>query len=159
MKVRTIILFLLLFLVARSLTAQWEPQTVINQRSIDNSYVSDADGNLDAAEIEQLNQILRQTEAETGVQFAIVVLNEISEKWEIMGFGVELFNTWGIGQKDKDNGLLLLIVKNKHDWRFFSGYGVEGTLPDALLNRLGETYIVPAFRAENYGKGLIDVFR
>lgn len=157
MKVRTIILFLLLFLVARSLTAQWEPQTVINQRSIDNSYVSDADGNLDAAEIEQLNQILRQTEAETGVQFAIVVLNEISEKWEIMGFGVELFNTWGIGQKGKDNGLLLLIVKNKHDWRFFSGYGVEGTLPDALLNRLGETYIVPAFRAENYGKGLIDV--
>jgi uncharacterized protein len=150
-------LAMLLLVFTGSIHAQWEPQTVINQRTIDNSYVSDADGNIDAADIEQINQILEQTEKETGVQFAIVVLNDISEKWEIMGFGVELFNTWGIGQKDKDNGLLLLIVKNTHDWRFFSGYGLEGTLPDAVLNKLGYTYIVPAFQAENYGKGLIDV--
>lgn len=157
MKVRTTLLSLLLFLVVSKIQAQWEPQTVINQRTIDNSYVSDADGNLDATEIAQLNQILQQTENETGVQFAIVVLNEISEKWEIMGFGVELFNNWGIGQKETDKGLLLLIVKNTRDWRFFSGYGLEGTLPDAVLNKLGYTYIVPAFQAENYGKGLIDV--
>jgi uncharacterized protein len=147
----------MLLLIATTIHAQWEPQTVINQRTIDNSYVSDADGNLDAAEIEQLNQILQQTEAESGVQFAIVVLNEISEKWEIMGFGVDLFNNWGIGQKETDKGLLLLIVKNTRDWRFFSGYGLEGTLPDAILNKLGHTYIVPAFQEENYGKGLIDV--
>ncbi|MDY0102250.1 MAG: TPM domain-containing protein [Lentimicrobium sp.] len=157
MKVRTTLLTLLLFLVVLTIQAQWEPQTVINQRTIDNSYVSDADGNLDATEIAQLNQILQQTENETGVQFAIVVLNDISEKWEIMGFGVELFNHWGIGQKDTDKGLLLLIVKNTRDWRFFSGYGLEGTLPDAVLNKLGYTYIVPAFQAENYGNGLIDV--
>jgi len=148
---------LLLVVTTSSIYAQWEPQTVINQRTIDNSYVSDADSILDINEIAQLNQVLQQTEKETGVQFAIVVLNEISEKWEIMGFGVELFNTWGIGGKEKDNGLLLLIVKNTRDWRFFSGYGVEGPLPDALLNRLGETYIVPAFQEGDYGKGLIDV--
>lgn len=157
MKVRTNLIALLLLFVLNNIQAQWEPQTVINQRTIDNSYVSDADGNLNNAEIAQLNQILQQTEKETGVQFAIVVLNEISEKWEITGFGVELFKNWGIGQKEKDNGLLLLIVKNTHDWRFFSGYGLEGTLPDAVLNKLGHTYIVPAFQAENYSKGLIDV--
>ncbi len=157
MIVRTTLLTLLLFFVVSNIHAQWEPQTVINQRTIDNGYVSDADGNLDAAEIEELNLILQQTEKETGAQFAIVVLNEISDKWEIMGFGVELFKNWGIGQKETDKGLLLLIVKNTRDWRFFSGYGLEGTLPDALLNKLGHTYIVPAFQAENYGKGLIDV--
>ena len=157
MKVRTNLLALLLLFVVNSLQAQWEPQAVINQRIINNSYISDADGNLDAAEIAQLNQMLRQTEEKTGVQFAIVILNEISEKWEIMGFGVELFNNWGIGQKERDNGLLLLIVKNTREWRFFSGYGLEGTFPDALLNKFGNTYIVPAFQSGNYGKGLIEV--
>lgn len=157
MKVRTTLLATLLFFVANYIQAQWEPQTVINQHTINNSYVSDADGNLNATEIKELNQILQQIEKETGVQFAIVLLNEISEKWEIMGFGVELFNKWGIGPKETDKGLLLLIVKNTRDWRFFSGYGLEGALPDALLFKLGNTYIVSAFQEGNYGKGLIDV--
>lgn len=157
MKARITILSMLLFFVLTDISGQWEPQTVINQRTINNSYISDADGNLHPSEIEQLNRILQQTEKETGVQFAIVVVNEISAKWDVMSFGVELFNNWGLGQKDKDNGLLLLIVMNTRDWRFFSGYGVESTLPDALLIRLGKTYIVPAFQQNLYGKGLIDV--
>jgi len=157
MKARIAFLSMLLFFVVTDISGQWEPQTVINQRTINNQYVSDADGNLHPSEIEQLNRILQQTEKETGVQFAIVVVNEISEKWDVMSFGVELFNNWGLGMKDKDNGLLLLIVMNSRDWRFFSGYGVESSLPDALLIRLGKTYIVPAFQENLYGKGLIDV--
>lgn len=157
MKVRIAILSMFLFFVVTDISGQWEPQTVINQRTINNLYVSDADGNLHPTEVEQLNRILQQTEKETGVQFAIVVVNEISQKWDVMSFGVELFNNWGLGLKDKDNGLLLLIVMNTRDWRFFSGYGVESSLPDALLIRLGKTYIVPAFQQNLYGKGLIDV--
>lgn len=157
MKDRITILSMLLFFVHTDIFGQWEPQTVINQRTINNSYVSDADGNLHPSEIEQLNRILLQTEKETGVQFANVMVNEISAYWDVMSFGVELFNNWGLGHKDKDNGLLLLIVMNTRDWRFFSGYGVESTLPDALLIRLGKIYIVPAFQQNLYGKGLIDV--
>ncbi|MBW6491919.1 MAG: TPM domain-containing protein [Lentimicrobium sp.] len=154
--IKLIITINLVFIFISSF-AQWEPKTVINQRAINNIYVSDADSNLHFTEIEQLNQILQKTEKETGVQYGVVIVNGISEKWDVMSFGVELYNLWGLGQKDKDNGLLLLIVMNTRDWRFFSGYGVESSLPDALLIRLGKTYIVPAFQENLYGKGLIDV--
>lgn len=157
MKVpKTIITFILVFILY-SVYAQWEPQTVINQRNIDNGYISDADSNLTANEYEQLNQILHSVEKETGVQYGIVIVNEISPKWDVASFGVELFNLWGIGGAEKDKGLLLLIVMNTRDWHFFSGYGVESTLPDALLIRLGKRYIVPAFKDELYAKGLTDV--
>lgn len=152
----TILLFLAVF-AAHAAPAQWTPETVVNQRLIDNSYVSDADRLLKPDEVARLNQILQEMEAETGVQCAIVILNSISERWDVIGFGVELFNLWGIGSRENNKGLMLLIVTETHDWRFFSGYGVEGDLPDATLNRLGNKYIVPAFRKEDYGRGLIEV--
>lgn len=157
MKNSLLILIIVMLCTTGNVMGQWEPQTVINQRAISNQFVSDADGNLDPADVMQLNRILQETEQATGVQFAIVIVNEISEKWDIMSFGVELFNHWGLGQREKNNGLMLLIVMNTREWRFFSGYGVEGQLPDALLIRLGNNHIVPAFRDNQYGKGLTEV--
>lgn len=79
MKNSLLILIIVMLCATGNVMGQWEPQTVINQRAISNQFVSDADGNLDPADVMQLNRILQETEQATGVQFAIVIVNEISE--------------------------------------------------------------------------------
>ncbi len=137
--------------------AQWTPSGVPDPKKQGNSYVSDPDGFLDAETIRQLNGEIAEIDAQSGIEFAIVMLNEISYEWEVFDFAVELFTEWGIGKKDRDNGLLLLLVMDTHDWRFVSGYGVEGLFTDALLWNLGDQYIVPYFRKSDYAGGLTAV--
>ena len=120
-------------------------------------YVSDPDHFLKASTIDGLNTICGRIEEKSGIQYAVVVLKNISYEWEVYDFAVELFTQWGLGQKKKDNGLLLLIVMDTHDWRFVSGYGIEGLLTDALLRKIGEQSIVPNFRDGDYDTGLIEV--
>jgi uncharacterized protein len=70
---------------------------------------------------------------------------------------VELFNYWGIGKKGKDNGLLLLLVMDQRRWEFETGYGLEGTLPDAILKRIGEDELVPNLKKKDYNAGFANV--
>jgi uncharacterized protein len=153
-----LILCLIFFqLVAVSAYSQWTPYDIPNPKPVDNSYVSDPDGFLDASTIRQLNNEISQIETQSGIEFAIVIVNQISNEWDVFGFAVELFTEWGIGKKDRDSGLLLFLVMDTHDWRFVSGYGVEGLFTDALLWNLGDQYIVPYFRQSDYAGGLIAV--
>jgi uncharacterized protein len=73
-------------------------------------------------------------------------------------FATELFNFWGIGKKGKDNGLLLLVVIGQRRWEFEVGYGLEGTLPDATMRRIGEA-LPPYFKKGDYGPGILAVSR
>jgi len=135
----------------------WTPESVPDPRAANYSYVSDPHRYLSEPEIGELNGILGKMEKERGTQFAVVILDRISESWDIHSFGVTLFEQWGLGQEGLDNGLLLLIVMETRDWRFITGYGLESILTDALLKHLGDNYLVPKFRDQKYGKGLIDI--
>ncbi len=150
------IIFFILFGI--HLHANRTPQTVPDPKKTDRStYISDPDQYLSSSAETELNSICLNIESQTGMQYAIVVLKRISYEWSVYDFAVELFTEWGIGQKDKDNGLLLLIVMDTHDWRFVTGYGTEHILTDALLRNLGENFIVPNFRNQDYELGLIEV--
>jgi uncharacterized protein len=59
-------------------------------------------------------------------------------------------------KSSSDNGLLLLIAKDRRKYRFISGSGVEGLLPDIVLKQIGEDYLVPAFREEQYDEGILN---
>lgn len=154
-----ICVFILFFILGGlHLYANRTPQTVPDPKKTDKStYISDPDHYISSAAEAQLNSICRDIETQTGMQYAIVVLKMISYEWTVYDFAVKLFTEWGIGQKNKDNGLLLLIVIDTHDWRFVTGYGTEHILTDALLRNLGENYIVPNFRNQDYDRGLIEV--
>ena len=65
-----------------------------------------------------------------------------------------LFADWGIGKKQKDNGVLLLVAPNEREVRIEVGYGLEGTIPDGLAGDIIRAQIIPQFKANNFPKGI-----
>jgi uncharacterized protein len=96
---------------------------------------------------------LGDLKAKTTVEFAVVTVNNL-EGLTLEEYANDLFKAWGIGQKDKDNGLLLLISKNDKKIRFETGYGLEGALPDGRLGEIIRTQISPEFKNGNYEVGV-----
>ncbi len=92
-------------------------------------------------------------EKASGVQIAVVTQNDL-QGYEIESYANKLFNTWGIGNKDKNNGLLILISPDHHKWRIEVGYGLEASLPDGTCHRLSEEYFPHNFREQKYFEGV-----
>jgi len=146
--------FLLLLVVPAALTAQSTVESVPNQKLITGSYVSNPDNILDPSTVAQIDSLLSSLEKKTTVQAAVVVLKSI-ENGDEFEFARELFDSWGIGQRENDNGLLVLFVEDIHAIRFHTGYGVEGVLPDVVCKRIQRDYMVPEFRNGNYSAGML----
>ena len=75
---------------------------------------------------------------------------------EIGDFAVKLFEQWGIGEKGKDNGVLLLAAIEDRKVRIEPGYGFEGALPDAKCGRILDEHVIPRFKEGQYAQGLVD---
>ncbi|MDM1295506.1 TPM domain-containing protein [Sphingobacterium sp. N143] len=121
-------------------------------------FVSNPDGILSSGTVAELDGLSTQIEAATKSEFAIVLVNDYVGDSDFE-FALKLFNAWGIGKKESNNGLLLFIAKDRREYRFITGYGMEGTLPDAYLKRIGEKYLVPNFRNGNYDQGVLEASR
>ena len=67
---------------------------------------------------------------------------------------LELFERWGIGDRARDDGLLVLLVRDRRTVRMHTGYGLEGLLPDLLCHRIEQQFMKPAFKDGRYGEGL-----
>jgi len=111
-------------------------------------FVSDPDAHLSAGTVAQLDALSARIETETGAEFAVAVVDDYVGDSDFQ-FAMDLFTHWGIGKAGSDNGLLLFLAMERREYRFITGYGVEGILPDALLRRIGETYLVPYLRDGN----------
>jgi uncharacterized protein len=72
----------------------------------------------------------------------------------IAEYAVALGRAWGVGQAGKDNGVVVLVSRGDREVFIATGYGVEGALPDAIVNRIVERIITPAFRQEQFYAGL-----
>ncbi len=115
-------------------------------------FVSNPDGILSPAAESRLNSTLRQLSDSTTAEFAVVAVDDIDS--DIDEFATDLFRRWGIGKKDTNNGLLLLIAKDQRKVTFRTGGGMEGLLPDGLLGSLIRKEIAPRFREEDYDGGV-----
>ena len=164
MKITRVISLLILSLVATLTFAageakQYTLQDVPNVRLSDvRQYVSDPSHILSASACDSINAVLGRLEASTGIETAVVMLPSIGEA-DIFNFGHELFRQWGIGKKKSDNGLLILFVMDQHKVRFATGYGIEGTMTDAMSKRIQMQYMVPAFKRSDWNKGMVDGVR
>ncbi len=118
-------------------------------------YVSDPDHILDNKTVNLLDNISVNIEKQTAAEFVIVIVNDYQGD-DDFEFAFNLFNKWGIGKKEANNGLLLFVAKNKRQYRFITGYGMEGIFPDVYLRRVGEKYLVPNFRNNDYDQGLLE---
>jgi len=96
---------------------------------------------------------LAALEARTTVQFVVVTLNSLQGA-DIADYGYRLGRHWGIGQKDKDNGVLLIVAPNERAVRIEVGCGLEGDLTDAVAHLIIENAILPRFRAGDMPGGI-----
>ena len=108
---------------------------------------------LDQAARAALTQKLADLEAKTTDQLVVVTLKSL-QGTSIEDFGYQLGRHWRIGQKDKNNGVLLIVVPSERKVRIDVGYGLEGTLTDAVSRLIIENAIVPRFRANDYPGGI-----
>ena len=146
--------FSLLLFVSTALIGQSTVESIPNQKLINNSYVSNPDAILDISTVSQIDTLLTSLEKKTTVQVAVVAVESIGNA-DVFEFAQQLFTMWGIGNRQKDNGLLLLLVKDKHTIRFHTGYGVEGALPDVICKRIQTEFMVPEFKNDNYNAGML----
>jgi len=109
---------------------------------------------LSAPTLQSLTARLAEHEQKTGNQLVIVTVADL--KLPIENYGIELARHWGIGQKGKDNGALLIISPNTREVRIEVGYGLEGTLTDALSSQIIQQVIIPAFKSGDWNKGVTD---
>lgn len=115
--------------------------------------VNDFAGVLSPAEKDALEARCRLLRERTGAQLAVVTLKSL-RGGQIDDFTNKLFARWGIGQKDKKNGLLLLVAMEEHKSRIEVGYGLEPIIPDVLAGRILDHQLRPKFRQQQYAAGL-----
>src|SRR5437764_2997863 len=100
-----------------------------------------------------LTQKLADLETKTTDQLVVVTLKSL-QGTSIEDFGVQLGRRWQIGQKDKNNGVLLIVAPSERKVRIEVGYGLEGSLTDAVSRLIIEGSIVPRFRANDFAGGI-----
>lgn len=120
------------------------------------TFVNDFANVLSATQEGELSQVLAAIEQATGAEVIIVTVSSLGND-DAFSFAQSLYTTWGIGKADKSNGLLILAAINDREFRFHTGYGLEGPLPDSYLGSLYREYIIPAFGQERYYDGLMRV--
>lgn len=150
---------LVLFLALASLTIYAQETTyttasVPNPKDHGGGWVSDPNNYLNPEDRASLNSIITTIENASTAQIAVVVVPSIGEQVP-KDFAIDLFELWGIGQAQKDNGLLILTVIDQRRTEFEVGYGLEPILTDALTFRIGSQELVPHFKNGDYGLGLI----
>ncbi|HBP46675.1 MULTISPECIES: TPM domain-containing protein [Pseudomonas] len=104
---------------------------------------------------EQLTQSLQAHEKATGEQVVVVTVPDL-QGMPIEDYGYQLGRAWGIGQKDKNNGALLIVARDDRKLRIEVGYGLEDRLTDAQASVIINQIITPAFKAGDYNQGISD---
>ncbi|RZJ04223.1 MAG: YgcG family protein [Brevundimonas sp.] len=102
----------------------------------------------------ELTTKLEALETESSDQLVVVTVPDL-QGYEIEDYGYQLGRAWGIGQKENDNGALLIVAPNERKVRIEVGYGLEPILTDGLSALIIQNDILPAFRDGDYEKGIV----
>jgi uncharacterized protein len=96
---------------------------------------------------------LKDLESKSGIQLVVATVSSLDGQ-EIEPYANDLFRTWKLGEKAKNNGVLLLVAPKEHRTRIEVGYGLEGTLTDALSKVIITNAMIPKFKTGDYGGGI-----
>jgi len=109
---------------------------------------------IDAASEQQINQLLAGHEKASSNQIIVVTLKDL-QGYNIEHAGVEMGRAWGVGQKEQDNGILLILAQAERKVRIEVGYGLEGVMTDAVSATIIQEYILPRFKTGDFSGGLL----
>ncbi|MCC5928475.1 MAG: YgcG family protein [Cyclobacteriaceae bacterium] len=116
--------------------------------------VTDLTSTLSNDELVALENKLATFESSKGSQIAVLILNTTMPE-SIEQYGIRLADAWKLGRQGVDDGLILIVAKNDRRLRIEVGYGLEGVVTDALSRRIIEQIIIPEFKQNQYGYGII----
>jgi uncharacterized membrane protein YgcG len=136
-------LFLLLFIPSILFGADLTPT----------GWVNDYTGLLTTEQVNSLNNKIANFEKKTDIELTFAIVPTLEDR-DIESYANDLFKQWGVGKKDRNNGLLVVIAPNERKWRVEVGYGLEAYLTDYQSQELAEGNFKPNFRAGDYFKGI-----
>jgi len=102
-----------------------------------------------------MEALSRELLQKTGTALVVVSMPDIGGA-EYNDYANRLYESWGIGKKGEDRGVLVFITIQERKMRIETGYGVEGILPDGLVGEIRDRYMIPYFRNDRFGEGLLN---
>lgn len=148
------IAFLLLFFNSIAFSAPDVPPKPIQFR-----YVYDYAGLMSQNDIEEIERVGKALDDATKAQIIVVTVDTIGD-YPIEEYSLALFRNWGIGDKEKNNGVLFLVVKDRllkgqaGKVRIGVGYGLEGAIPDSVAGRILDDFVLTSWAKGEYSKGI-----
>lgn len=136
------------------------PSSALNVVEVPNprktgGWVTDMTNILSDSTEAELNRLISDLEVQNGTEIAVVTVPETTPASTPKGFATTLFNYWGIGKQEQDNGVLFLISKGDRRVEIETGYGIERILPNAQVSSIIEQQITPQFKEGNFDKGTL----
>jgi uncharacterized protein len=148
---KRLLLFIPLFLLSIYALAQIDE--VIPNKPNPPRLVNDFTGTLTNEQKEALEQKLYHYDDSTSTQIAVVIIPTTAGN-SIEDVALEILRRWGVGNKNTNNGIVLLVAKDDHKVRIEVGYGLEGRIPDLTAKTIIDNDITPNFREGNFYRGL-----
>jgi uncharacterized protein len=143
-----LIFFILFYVSLISVSAQDIPEAPSPPR-----LVNDFANVLNEGEEGMLERKLRTYNDTTSTQITVVIVDNLGG-YDVMDYAYRIGEKWGVGQKGKNNGLVVLVSIQDRKAGIATGYGMEATITDAATRRIREEYMNPNFRNGNFYKGL-----
>lgn len=131
----------------------YSPSQIPNPKDNSDGFISDPEDYLSTEEEVALNQMIEEIRKQKGFEIALVVVRSIDEK-AALPFATELGELWGVGIQN--TGIVILAAIQDRELAFATGYETEKYLPDLITQEIQQEEIIPYFKIEKYGTGLIN---
>ncbi len=118
-------------------------------------YVNDYAGVIDSASSARMERAIEALKKKTGAEISVVTV-KTTDPLTPKEYATEILNKWGIGQKGKDNGLVLLTAIEERRTEIETGYGLEGSITDGFAGRVMDEKLIPQMRKGDFGTGMAD---
>lgn len=156
--VRTMVLLLVTIAIVGSLRAETADSPTTSAVEVippaPRSFVTDEAGVMTAATVRELSRQLKQFENDTTNQIVVAIYPTKRSNRDLADYSRRVANAWGVGQKGKNNGVVLLIFAKDRQLYISVGSGLEAALPNELCQRIIDEKITPAFRRGDYDGGV-----
>ena len=154
-RISLIILMLSLLGAVSAVAAIHTTSDIPNVQIADRSrYTSNPDGILSPATVSAIDLACDSLRRDGKAQIAVVAIDDIDSD-DVFSFALQLFSDWGVGSGKGNNGLGIILVRDKGEIRFVTGDGLEGILPDAVCKRIQQRYMIEPFRNGDFDTGML----
>ena len=149
--VNCLLFFCILAVNARS----WKADELTQPLKYDASnYVANPDNILSANAVQEINSTIADIKKNTKAEVAVVVIDEYNGS-DIDNFTTKLFESWGVGEKGANNGVLLVIAAGQKEWAFRTGRGIGSVLTDIQTAEIARNNMIPKFREGDFNAGTV----